>query len=263
MLPAVFLQLIAGIVRKDGGSSDGGALPVPATSPSSVIPVDTTTSSLQSTHDQHLSGIAIAGIIVAIFVILSACGIAFICYRRRGRIIGYDQTNVHDLKVLAPSRHVLNHGYVQLSDDAGSVSSNSRLGNTAGGITSPQELPSSLASTATTTTTAAVATAAVASTVPPPAKRKVTITRLKSSSASTNAKVVPVISNRDGERPVSMTGPGVSAVKMEYTASKVDELTLEVGEFIQLLEVFDDGWAKGRILRNDQVGLFPLRCLDS
>ena len=50
-------------------------------------------------------------------------------------------------------------------------------------------------------------------------------------------------------------------VKATYPKSQPDELEINVGERVELIHEFDDGWAKGRNLETDQVGIFPLACL--
>ncbi|KAJ3410676.1 hypothetical protein HDV05_003499 [Chytridiales sp. JEL 0842] len=53
-------------------------------------------------------------------------------------------------------------------------------------------------------------------------------------------------------------------VSIAYTPTLADELKLEVGETVRVLEVFDDGWARGCKLSENQreeTGYFPVRCL--
>ncbi|VDN27792.1 unnamed protein product [Cylicostephanus goldi] len=42
-----------------------------------------------------------------------------------------------------------------------------------------------------------------------------------------------------------------------YTAAQDDELTLELGDVIEVLEEVEDGWSRGRQLRTGLVGMFP------
>ncbi|KAK5985378.1 hypothetical protein GCK32_002620 [Trichostrongylus colubriformis] len=42
-----------------------------------------------------------------------------------------------------------------------------------------------------------------------------------------------------------------------YTAVQDDELTLELGDVIEVLEEVEDGWSRGRQLRTNIVGMFP------
>ncbi|PIO68131.1 SH3 domain protein, partial [Teladorsagia circumcincta] len=42
-----------------------------------------------------------------------------------------------------------------------------------------------------------------------------------------------------------------------YTAVQDDELTLELGDVIEVLEEVEDGWSRGRQLRTNLIGMFP------
>ncbi|KAK6729340.1 hypothetical protein RB195_006410 [Necator americanus] len=42
-----------------------------------------------------------------------------------------------------------------------------------------------------------------------------------------------------------------------YTAAQDDELTLELGDVVEVLEEVEDGWSRGRQLRTGLVGMFP------
>ncbi|EYC34395.1 hypothetical protein Y032_0001g390 [Ancylostoma ceylanicum] len=42
-----------------------------------------------------------------------------------------------------------------------------------------------------------------------------------------------------------------------YSAAQDDELTLELGDIIEVLEEVEDGWSRGRQLRTGLVGMFP------
>ncbi|KHJ96015.1 SH3 domain protein [Oesophagostomum dentatum] len=42
-----------------------------------------------------------------------------------------------------------------------------------------------------------------------------------------------------------------------YTAAQDDELSLELGDIIEVLEEVEDGWSRGRQLRTGIVGMFP------
>jgi hypothetical protein len=46
-----------------------------------------------------------------------------------------------------------------------------------------------------------------------------------------------------------------------FRATQVDEITLNVGAGIQVLEKFDDGWAHGMDIATGQSGFFPLSCV--
>jgi len=52
----------------------------------------------------------------------------------------------------------------------------------------------------------------------------------------------------------------VMKVIAPYQSRMVDELTLEPGDKIQMLETYDDGWAYGTIIGKDETGTFPLVC---
>ncbi|KAI8613463.1 hypothetical protein BC830DRAFT_1132114 [Chytriomyces sp. MP71] len=47
----------------------------------------------------------------------------------------------------------------------------------------------------------------------------------------------------------------------QYNATQLDELTLEVGKELVLIKEFNDGWARGKIVGSQKVGLFPLVCV--
>lgn len=53
-----------------------------------------------------------------------------------------------------------------------------------------------------------------------------------------------------------------------YNASLPDELTLRPGMQLEVLELFDDGWGRGKVLAGDasqagRVGQFPTVCATS
>ncbi|KAJ3223749.1 hypothetical protein HDU81_008975 [Chytriomyces hyalinus] len=50
-------------------------------------------------------------------------------------------------------------------------------------------------------------------------------------------------------------------VILEYTAVQGDELTLKIGDMVQVVELFDDGWVKGTALSSGNVGMFPAACI--
>ncbi|KAJ3395664.1 hypothetical protein CcCBS67573_g05064 [Chytriomyces confervae] len=50
-------------------------------------------------------------------------------------------------------------------------------------------------------------------------------------------------------------------VILEYTAVQGDELTLKIGDMVQVVELFDDGWVKGTALNSGNVGMFPAACI--
>ncbi|KAJ3112841.1 hypothetical protein HK100_002173 [Physocladia obscura] len=51
-------------------------------------------------------------------------------------------------------------------------------------------------------------------------------------------------------------------VHRPYQAMQPDELTLEIGDFVEILERFDDGWCKGRKVTSGEEGMCPLPCFD-
>ncbi|KAI9179577.1 hypothetical protein H9P43_004905 [Blastocladiella emersonii ATCC 22665] len=48
---------------------------------------------------------------------------------------------------------------------------------------------------------------------------------------------------------------------VQYQATQNDELTVVPGQTIQVLQQFDDGWARGRNLATGMVGFFPYVCV--
>lgn len=55
-----------------------------------------------------------------------------------------------------------------------------------------------------------------------------------------------------------------SAVRVVYAFSPEasDEIRLNVGDTVDIIQEFDDGWAQGKNMMTNQSGLFPLDCLD-
>ncbi|KAJ3204682.1 hypothetical protein HDU82_005679 [Entophlyctis luteolus] len=54
-------------------------------------------------------------------------------------------------------------------------------------------------------------------------------------------------------------------VSLEYTSKFPDELSVKVGDTIEILEVFSDGWAKGKLQTaagGFVEGMFPMACVD-
>ncbi|KAJ3125123.1 hypothetical protein HK101_005985, partial [Irineochytrium annulatum] len=64
-----------------------------------------------------------------------------------------------------------------------------------------------------------------------------------------------------GNIPVSANGTHVFRVMFAFAPTLEDEIALEGGDLVEVLEVFDDGWARGRSLRHEKTGYFPVRCL--
>ncbi|KAJ3008333.1 UNVERIFIED_CONTAM: hypothetical protein HDU68_003148, partial [Siphonaria sp. JEL0065] len=63
------------------------------------------------------------------------------------------------------------------------------------------------------------------------------------------------------DKPAEATAPETRIVVEEYTATLPDELSLRLGESVVLLAKHDDGWARGRLTRNNQEGALPLVCV--
>ncbi|KAJ3287534.1 hypothetical protein HDU76_007814 [Blyttiomyces sp. JEL0837] len=55
----------------------------------------------------------------------------------------------------------------------------------------------------------------------------------------------------------------VFKVQFAFTPTLPDELALNLGELVEVLEAFDDGWGRGAVNRNGgrEMGYFPIRCL--
>lgn len=54
--------------------------------------------------------------------------------------------------------------------------------------------------------------------------------------------------------------PQTLAIVAPYVARMPDEMTLNVGDMIQLTESYDDGWAYGSKIGTEEAGTFPLVC---
>ncbi|KAJ3062580.1 hypothetical protein HDU98_001537 [Podochytrium sp. JEL0797] len=54
---------------------------------------------------------------------------------------------------------------------------------------------------------------------------------------------------------------GKKTVIVEYTASQPDELSLKVGDVVDVGEAFDDGWGSGTIVGKGIRGMFPLQAV--
>ncbi|VDL74195.1 unnamed protein product [Nippostrongylus brasiliensis] len=59
--------------------------------------------------------------------------------------------------------------------------------------------------------------------------------------------------------PASKSAPPLQLVitTFAYSAAQDDELSLELGDVIEVLEEVEDGWSRGRQLRTNIVGMFP------
>ncbi|KAL6731156.1 hypothetical protein Aduo_002058 [Ancylostoma duodenale] len=70
----------------------------------------------------------------------------------------------------------------------------------------------------------------------------------------------PPLSIHETRKPmVSKPNPHLPHVitTFAYSAAQDDELTLELGDIIEVLEEVEDGWSRGRQLRTGLVGMFP------
>ncbi|KAJ3306800.1 STIP1 y and U box-containing protein 1 [Kappamyces sp. JEL0829] len=56
-------------------------------------------------------------------------------------------------------------------------------------------------------------------------------------------------------------GPETMECVFEYKANLFDELSLNVGDEVQVINQFDDGWALGMNLTTGKEGTFPMACL--
>ncbi|KAG1470189.1 hypothetical protein G6F56_002824 [Rhizopus delemar] len=57
-------------------------------------------------------------------------------------------------------------------------------------------------------------------------------------------------------------GLGVFSVAATYTPTLSDEIDIQVGDQVQLLAEYDDGWCQGMNLTQNSKGVFPKHCLD-
>jgi hypothetical protein len=48
----------------------------------------------------------------------------------------------------------------------------------------------------------------------------------------------------------------------EYQSSLLDEIDLEIGDRVRIIQKFDDGWALGLNLNTDKEGAFPFQCVE-
>ncbi|KAI9221471.1 hypothetical protein BC828DRAFT_404881 [Blastocladiella britannica] len=53
----------------------------------------------------------------------------------------------------------------------------------------------------------------------------------------------------------------IRAATIAYQAAQGDELSIVPGDQIEVVQVFDDGWAKGRHVASGRVGFFPYACV--
>ncbi|CAI4229851.1 unnamed protein product [Auanema sp. JU1783] len=76
----------------------------------------------------------------------------------------------------------------------------------------------------------------------------------------------PPISVSDGSKkalaPKPSTNPLV-VVTFQYAATQPDELSLNLGDIIEILEELEEGWAKGRIQRSGEIGAFPTNFVET
>uniref|UniRef100_A0A1I7WVR2 SH3 domain-containing protein n=1 Tax=Heterorhabditis bacteriophora TaxID=37862 RepID=A0A1I7WVR2_HETBA len=68
----------------------------------------------------------------------------------------------------------------------------------------------------------------------------------------------PPLSVHEPRKPLQLKSPLYYViVTFPYQASQDDELSLQVGDNIEVLEEVEDGWSRGRSLRTSVVGMFP------
>jgi hypothetical protein len=68
------------------------------------------------------------------------------------------------------------------------------------------------------------------------------------------------LANRKKAGPVNDIKKPTVEVISQYEPKMVDELHLETGDMILVLETFDDGWGQGKNLSTGLIGNFPLVC---
>ncbi|ORY40348.1 hypothetical protein BCR33DRAFT_740223 [Rhizoclosmatium globosum] len=66
------------------------------------------------------------------------------------------------------------------------------------------------------------------------------------------------VSNKPGK---SIVGTFVVMFDYEQTPGKDDELTIRVGDLVAASNVYEDGWAVGRVLRTNKTGFFPFNAV--
>lgn len=79
----------------------------------------------------------------------------------------------------------------------------------------------------------------------------------KSKKAKSTSPAAAAIASKSDEMDSSET----MQVMFEYQANLFDELTLNVGDQVQVSSKFDDGWALGFNVTTQQQGTFPLACI--
>ncbi|KAI8615364.1 hypothetical protein BC830DRAFT_303834 [Chytriomyces sp. MP71] len=70
----------------------------------------------------------------------------------------------------------------------------------------------------------------------------------------------------DASRAMQQRAQGLQSIILAYEAKQPDELTLSVGDVVQILEMYDDSWCKGELVGSQgavgkgKVGVFPAAC---
>ncbi|TPX48984.1 hypothetical protein CcCBS67573_g10181, partial [Chytriomyces confervae] len=70
-----------------------------------------------------------------------------------------------------------------------------------------------------------------------------------------------VYGNGAGPAAPSSASTGTQVAVYDYVPTQSDELKVTVGDKIQVITAYDDGWAVGKNLSTKKEGLFPLDCL--
>jgi len=60
--------------------------------------------------------------------------------------------------------------------------------------------------------------------------------------------------------PTVTHGPSVRVVKYSYTPTRDDEMSVELGDELSILTLYDDGWAMCQKLSTDAQGMVPVAC---
>ncbi|OUM64867.1 hypothetical protein PIROE2DRAFT_67265 [Piromyces sp. E2] len=65
-----------------------------------------------------------------------------------------------------------------------------------------------------------------------------------------------VIINKSNNTPIE---PGtIHKTQFPFNPNMDDELKLNAGDAVEIIEVYDDGWSYGRNMTNNEVGVFPI-----
>ncbi|KAI9314667.1 hypothetical protein DFJ73DRAFT_883479 [Zopfochytrium polystomum] len=102
---------------------------------------------------------------------------------------------------------------------------------------------------------AATAGAIDPSTAAAAAQQPIQTTTATASSSSSSS------SSSSATSPTSATAKHLFGVQFAFSPTLPDEVGLEAGDVVEVLEAFDDGWARGINTRSGASGYFPIRCL--